>query len=80
MRLKSLHTFCLAQVLRANRANGVNLSFEELNLQVKQKLHHLKYNQTPILVGAKDRVAQQVPWYSPATPAKAGSGAKTRRK
>lgn len=74
------YTFCLAQVLRAQRANGVNVSFEELNQQVKKKLHHLKYNQTPVLVGAKDRIAQQLPWYPPATSAQAGGGAKTRRK
>lgn len=74
------YTFCMAQVLRASRANGVNPSFEELNALVAEKLHRLKYNQTPALVGAKKRVAQQVPWSAAAKPLKRKKAAKLRRK
>jgi len=58
------YTFCMAQVLRESRAHGVNLSFAELSERVTQKLHRLKYNQTPELVGAKDRVTAKLPWGS----------------
>lgn len=58
------YTFCMAKVLREHRAHGVNLSFHELNEHVTQKLHRLKYNQTPNLVGAKDILKQPLPWAS----------------
>jgi hypothetical protein len=63
------YTFCMAKVLRENRARGVNLSFADLNELVKAKLLRLKYDQTPNLVGAKKLCAQPVPW------ATAGKGA-----
>jgi hypothetical protein len=56
------YTFCMAKVLRTNRARGVNLSFQDLNKQVTAKLHRLKYDQTPNLVGAEVLCAQAVPW------------------
>jgi hypothetical protein len=56
------YTFCMAKVLRENRARGVNLAFDKLNELVAAKLHRLKYNQTPDLVGAKSRITQPVPW------------------
>lgn len=74
------YTFCLAQVLRACRADGVNPSFVELNVQVTEKLQRLKYNQTPMLVGAKKRVAQQVPWTAAVKPLKKKTAVKLRRK
>ena len=74
------YTFCMAQVLRANRANKLNPSFESLNAEVSEKLHRLKYNQTPVLVGAKALIAQPVPWGAAATPMKARKTAKLRRK
>jgi hypothetical protein len=74
------YTFCMAQVLRANRADGVNPSFAELNAQVTRKLHRLKYNQTPALVGAKSRVSQQLPWSEAARPVKLKVAARARRK
>ena len=74
------YTFSMAQVLRASRAAGVNPSFADLNAQVTKKLHRLKYNQTPTLVGAKSRVAQQLPWSAAASPAKLKVAARSRRK
>ncbi len=74
------YTFCMAQVLRANRKDGVNPSFNELSAQVTQKLHRLKFNQTPALIGAKARVAQQVPWGAAAKPVKRKSAGKSRPK
>jgi hypothetical protein len=71
------YTFCMAQVLRESRGRGVNLSFDQLSAQVTQKLHRLKYNQTPDLVGAKDRVTAELPW-GPAKDAGAG-GAPAKR-
>jgi len=67
------YTFCMAKVLRDNRTRGVNLSFADLNELVKAKLHRLKYDQTPNLVGAKKLCAQPVPW------ATAGKGAAGKR-
>lgn len=74
------YTFCVAQVLRANRSGGVNPSFEELNVQVAEKLRRLKYNQTPVLVGAKSRVVQPLPWSNASKPAKKKGAAKLLRK
>jgi hypothetical protein len=74
------YTFCLAQVLRANRVAGINLSFADLNAQATKKLHRLKYNQTPALVGAKSRVSQPLPWSEAAKPAKLKVAARSRRK
>ena len=74
------YTFCLAQALRARRATGVNPSFAELNAQVAEKLRRLKYDQTPTLVGAKQRVARQLPWSAAAKPGQGKSAAKSRRK
>ena len=56
------YTFCMAQVLRESRGHGANLSFEQLSERVTEKLHRLKYNQTPNLVGAKERVTAELPW------------------
>jgi hypothetical protein len=56
------YTFCMATVLRENRSRGVNLPFADLNELVKAKLHRLKYDQTPNLLGAEERCAQPVPW------------------
>jgi len=61
------YTFCMAKVLRENRKQGVNLSFQELSDHVSSKLKRLKYNQTPNLVGQKDILKQQVPWSTGAT-------------
>jgi metacaspase-1 len=66
------YTYCMAKVLRENRARGVNPSFARLNELVKAKLHRLKYNQTPNLVGATELCARPVPW------ARAGKGASAR--
>jgi hypothetical protein len=67
------YTFCMAKVLRENRKRGINPSFKELSEQVALKLQRLKYNQTPNLIGAKDRIASPVPWAAaqraPARPA-----------
>jgi hypothetical protein len=56
------YTYCMAKVLRENRARGVNLSFDQLNALVRDKLHRLKYNQTPDLIGASERLAGPLPW------------------
>ena len=56
------YTYCMAQALRADRDRKVNPTFQALNAEVTQKLHRLKYNQTPVLVGARDRIDQEVPW------------------
>jgi hypothetical protein len=63
------YTFCLAQVLRTHRARGANPTFAELSEEVTQKLRRLAYNQTPVLVGAKHRIAQPIPWSAGAQPA-----------
>lgn len=69
------YTFCMAKVLREHRDHGVNLSFHELNEHVTQKLHRLKYNQTPNLVGAKDILKQPLPWGSAINGVAAEAGA-----
>jgi hypothetical protein len=56
------YTFSLAQVLREARARGRNLSYAELSVQATAKLHRLKYQQTPSLVGARDLVNTLLPW------------------
>lgn len=56
------YTFCMAKVLREHRDHGVNPTFHELNDLVTRKLHRLKYNQTPNLVGQKDILKQPLPW------------------
>jgi hypothetical protein len=56
------YTYCMAKVLRENRVRGANPSFDQLNSLVTEKLHRLKYNQTPDLVGAKDRLAAPLTW------------------
>ena len=56
------YTFCLAQVLRANRQGGTNPSYAELSDQTTAKLHRLQYDQTPALVGPKSVLSQQLPW------------------
>ena len=65
------YTFCMAKVLRESRKRGVNLSFAKLSAQVTEKLHRLKYNQTPDLTGQKDRLAEKVPWGTATKPAAA---------
>jgi len=65
----------MAKVLREHRDHGVNLSFHELNEHVTQKLHRLKYNQTPNLVGAKDILKQPLPWGSAINGVAAEAGA-----
>ena len=64
------YTFSMAQVLRESRKSGFNPNFEELTALVTEKLHRLKYNQTPALVGAKSRVTQPLPWDAPRKPTK----------
>jgi hypothetical protein len=66
------YTYCMAQVLRENRLRGVNLGFEELSRRVTAKLHRLKYDQTPELVGAKVRTSQLIPWAEAARQASGG--------
>lgn len=56
------YTYCMAKVLREHRDRGANLSFHELNDLVTKKLHRLKYNQTPNLVGQKDILKHPLPW------------------
>lgn len=56
------YTFCMAQVLRESRGHRKNLSFEQLSARATEKLHRLKYKQTPNLVGAKDRISKKLPW------------------
>jgi metacaspase-1 len=56
------YTYCMAQVLRENRDRKVNLSFKQLSERVTKKLHRLKYNQTPVLIGANDRITAKLPW------------------
>lgn len=56
------YTFCMAQVLRENRARGINPSFAKLSDQVAAKLQRLKYDQTPNLVGPTDRCKEPLPW------------------
>ncbi|MGA7112328.1 MAG: caspase family protein, partial [Pseudolabrys sp.] len=72
------YTFCMAKVLRDNRTRGVNLSFADLNELVKAKLHRLKYDQTPNLVGAKKLCAQPVPWTTAGKGAAAGRSRASR--
>ena len=56
------YTFCLALALRISRASGINPTFAGLNSRVTEKLRRLKYLQTPVTVGAKQRVSQRIPW------------------
>lgn len=56
------YTFSLALVLHENRDANRNLSYLELSKLTTEKLHRLKYNQTPALVGAKKLVAEDLPW------------------
>lgn len=56
------YTFCVAKVLREQRARGTNPSFKELSQLVTAKLRRLKYNQTPNLVGFSKRIAAKIPW------------------
>jgi len=56
------YTFCMAQVLRENRARGLNPSFATLSKQVTAKLQRLRYNQTPNLIGPEDRCKAPLPW------------------
>lgn len=75
------YTYCLAQALRASRAGGINPTFAELNALVAAKLRRLRYDQAPVLVGAKARLAQRVPWSgAAAAPARAGRTAARRRR
>ncbi|HWZ73634.1 MAG TPA: caspase family protein [Casimicrobiaceae bacterium] len=69
------YTFCLAQVLRANREGGTNLSYAELSALAAEKLHRLEYHQTPALVGPKELLSEDLPW-SPAARAPAHKGAR----
>jgi hypothetical protein len=71
------YTFCLAQVLRANRQSGTNLSYVELSALAAEKLHRLEYHQTPALVGPKALLSQDLPW-SPAARAPAQKRASGR--
>lgn len=76
------YTFCMAQVLRESRGHGKNLSFAQLSERVTEKLHRLKYKQTPNLVGAKDRITADLPWGAASAAAgkgAAGKGAAIRR-
>jgi hypothetical protein len=75
------YTFCMAKVLREHRSRGVPLSFKKLNELVTQKLHRLKYNQTPDLVGAKERLTKSLPWGTGrGSAAKSVSAKRTRAK
>ena len=71
------YTFCLAQVLHENRQLNRNLSYVELSRLTTAKLHRLKYNQTPALVGAKKLLSQDLPW-APAAKAPARKAARSR--
>ncbi|MEH2508022.1 hypothetical protein V1290_006833 [Bradyrhizobium sp. AZCC 1578] len=72
------YTYCMAKVLREHRDRGANLSFHELNDLVTKKLHRLKYNQTPNLVGQKDILKHPLPWGDRGKAAAAtGAGAET---
>jgi len=59
-------TFCLAQALREERENGTNPSFEQLAALATAKLKRLKYNQSPVLVGARISIRQALTWSSEA--------------
>lgn len=63
------YTFSLALVLHENRDANRNLSYLELSELTTEKLHRLKYNQTPALVGAKKLVTEDLPWARAAQPA-----------
>jgi hypothetical protein len=52
----------------------------DLNAQVTKKLHRLKHDEAPMLVGAKSRIAQQLPWGAAASPATSKVASGTRRK
>lgn len=81
------YTFCMAKVLREQRARGTNPSFKELSRLVTAKLRRLEYNQTPNLVGFGKRIAAKIPWDVGAAdagraeqPVSKKRAAKTRRK
>lgn len=81
------YTFCMAKVLREQRARGTNPSFKELSRLVTAKLRRLEYNQTPNLVGFGKRIAAKIPWGAGAAdagraeqPVPKKRAAKTRRK
>jgi metacaspase-1 len=55
-------SFSLAATLRASRGRKVNPTFIQLMDGVGARLRHLKYDQTPNLVGAAKVLHQPVPW------------------
>jgi hypothetical protein len=72
-------TFSLAATLRASRGRKVNPTFIQLMDGVGARLRHMKYDQTPNLVGARKILNQPVPWTGKPAPA-AGSSAPGGRK
>jgi len=72
-------TFCLAQALREERESGTNPSFEQLAALATAKLHRLKYNQSPVLVGAKSSTKQALSWSAEARRAIPSPARVTRR-
>jgi len=55
-------TYSLAKELRQSRSSGRNPSFRSLVRQTTDRLHTLKYTQTPVLVGPTQLLSQAVPW------------------
>lgn len=55
-------TYSLAQELRMNRAQGINLTFNQLNAAVTNRLKTLRYDQVPNLFGPKALLNRSVPW------------------
>ncbi|MEO8165185.1 MAG: caspase family protein, partial [Betaproteobacteria bacterium] len=72
------YTFCLALALRTSRANGTNPTFAGLNAQVTAKLRRLKFDQTPVIVGAKQQLTRQIPWSAEPAPQKNRRTARSR--
>lgn len=55
-------TYALAQVLRERRQHNTPPTWKQLVALTTRRLHLLRYNQTPMLVGPTPILAQQIPW------------------
>jgi len=58
-------TYSLAKELRRSRQAGRNPSFRTLVRMTTERLHALKYEQTPALVGPDALLRESVPWVGP---------------
>jgi hypothetical protein len=55
-------TYSMTRILRETLRQSKAMSWEELITATAGKLERLKYDQTPVLVGPKNVIAEQIPW------------------